>query len=64
MRERAGLSQAALAEKVFVSRASVSYWEHDTYPQAALLPSIAAALGCTIDELYGDDIKNIRIKED
>ena len=23
------------------------------YPEAAKLPAIAAALGCTIDELYG-----------
>ncbi len=53
LRKRAGLSQAALAAKVGVVRAAVSFWEAGVqYPSAAKLPLLAAALGCTIDDLY------------
>lgn len=40
---------------VGVTPAAVLAWERpDCYPEAAKLPLIAAALGCTIDDLYGD----------
>ena len=53
LRKRAGLSQEALAAKVGVVRAPVSFSDAGVqYPSAAKLPLLAAALGCTIDELY------------
>ena len=52
-RQRAGLTQAELAEALGVSRASVNAWENcQTYPNAGLLPEMADLLLCSIDELY------------
>ena len=49
----AGLTQAALAEAMKVSQQAVGKWERgECYPSAAQLPELAAALHCTIDELY------------
>ena len=51
-RKREGLTQAELAEKVFVSQAAVSNWEEGKYPpRRRLLPLIAEALNCTVEEL-------------
>ena len=52
-RIEAGLSQKQLAEILQVTQAAVANWEPGTaYPRAAQLPELAAALHCTIDELY------------
>ena len=52
-RIEAGLSQKQLAEILQVTQAAVANWEAGTaYPRAAQLPELAAALHCTIDELY------------
>lgn len=52
-RKRAGLSQEALAAKVGVGRTAVTFWEAGVqYPSADKLPRLAAALGCSIDDLY------------
>lgn len=52
-RIEAGLSQKQLAEILQVTQAAVANWEAGTaYPRAAQLPELAAALDCTIDELY------------
>lgn len=47
------LTQAELAEKLKVDQTAVSQWElGESMPRAALLPKIAEALGCTIDDLF------------
>ena len=52
-RAAAGLTQQALADRVGVDRPNVANWETGrSLPLAALLPALAEALGCTIDELY------------
>lgn len=46
-------TQQELADALAVERATVAMWETGrSWPSAALLPQIAAALQCTIDELY------------
>lgn len=51
-RLRTGLSQAAAAEHLGVSAASVCQWETGkTLPRAAMLYSIATLYGCTVDDL-------------
>lgn len=53
-REAAGLSQAALAEILEVREGDLYRWEHGkNLPQAHRLPAIAAALGVTLDALFG-----------
>lgn len=55
-RKALGMTQQDLAEKLFVNRAAVAMWETGTaLPRAALLPTIARLLQCSIDELYTDD---------
>lgn len=52
-RKAAGLTQAALAHVIGVSQSSIASWEAGAYyPTADKLPAIAAALSCTIDDLY------------
>ncbi|MFR6334610.1 MAG: helix-turn-helix transcriptional regulator [Oscillospiraceae bacterium] len=52
-RKAAGLTQAALAAILGVSQAAVAAWESGAkLPSAHKLPAIAAALRCTIDDLY------------
>lgn len=54
LRIAAGLRQTDLAEKLHVSQSTVCSWEiGSSMPQAALLPKLADALGCSIDALYG-----------
>lgn len=54
-RERAGMTQGELAERLGVDRTTVTKWESgDAMPRADKLPDIAKALGCTVDELYGN----------
>ena len=55
-RERAGLLQKELADKLGVSRSTVASWESDAspnYPEARYLERIAAILDCSIDYLLG-----------
>ncbi|MBO7667793.1 MAG: helix-turn-helix transcriptional regulator [Firmicutes bacterium] len=52
-RKAAGLTQSQLAERLFVSRQSIDFWERGVkWPTPDRLPAIAEALGCSIDELY------------
>ena len=54
IRERHGISQKALAQTVGVGRSTVAMWENGSIlPNAAKLPELADALGCSIDALYG-----------
>lgn len=55
-REAAGMTLEQLAEKVGVTFGAVSQWELGRInPRAELLPRIAAALGCTVGNLYGEE---------
>ena len=52
LRRANGMTQAELAEKLFVSDKTVSRWERDeSTPDLTLLPIIADLFGITVDEL-------------
>lgn len=56
-RKRAGLTAAELAKKLGCTFRAVYDWEAGYYwPRAELLPQIAAALGCTIDDLFREEV--------
>ena len=57
LRNESELTQHALAEKSGVSRATIARMEGDKdySPSADTLKKLAAALGCTIDELVKSD---------
>ena len=53
LRQARGLTQRQLAELVGMSIPTVCQWEIGLRtPQTRMLPRIARALGCTIDQLY------------
>lgn len=52
LRKAAKMTQTDLGKILGVSFQAVSMWEKGkTHPRAALLPKVADALGCTVDEL-------------
>lgn len=56
LRQKAGLTQAALAEQLGVSDRAVSRWElGEAYPDVTLLPDLATALHVSVDALLGVD---------
>ena len=53
-RKKNDLTQEAFADRLGVTYQSVSRWENGaTYPDLELIPSIAAILGVSVDELLG-----------
>ena len=53
------ISQLDLAKIIGVSQGAVSQWETgQSLPRAELLPKLAAALDCTIDELLSGNKEN------
>ncbi len=55
-RKRAGLSQEALAERLGVSRQSVSKWETgDSEPEIGKLRALASVFGVTVDWLLSEE---------
>ena len=53
LRAEGGMSQAALAKKVFTSQQMINAIEHDaTKPSINLAVRIADVFGCSLDELY------------
>ena len=57
-RARLGLSQEELAEKIFVTRQSVSNWETGkTYPDLQSLLRLSELFGLSLDELIKGDIE-------
>jgi len=54
LRERAGISQEELADKVGSNQKTVAYWErHVGALKPEQIDAIAAALGCTHQEILG-----------
>lgn len=63
LRTGAGMSQEELAEKVFVSRQTISNWENGkSYPDVQSLSLIAGHFGTSIDELVKGDLPMIAEK--
>jgi putative transcriptional regulator len=57
LREEAGLSQAALAEALAVSRQTVNSLETGRYdPSLPLAFAVARYFGTTIEEIFHDDV--------
>jgi len=57
LREEAGLSQAALAEALAVSRQTVNSLENGRYdPSLPLAFAVARYFGTTIEEIFHDDV--------
>ena len=55
LRQQRGITQAQLAEELGLrSSSTVTMWENgDRKPPSSILPRLADALGCSIDELFG-----------
>ena len=55
-REKSGLSQLALAEKLGISQQAIASWETGTKrPSTENLFSLSAALGCKADDLFTNE---------
>lgn len=67
LRKKRGLSQEELAEKLNVSRQSVSKWEsNNTYPETEKIVQICNLFNCSMDDLINDkviDIDQVERKE-
>ena len=63
LREKAGLTQAELAEKLFISDKTVSKWENGKgYPDLSLLEPLAGVLGVSVAELLsGRAVSNVNV---
>ena len=60
LRKKNGYSQEELAEKLGVSRQSVSKWEsNNTYPETDKIIQIANLFDCSMDDLINDKITDI-----
>lgn len=63
LRKRDSITQEQLAEKLDVSRQSVSKWESDTsYPEMDKLIQLCQIFHCTIDELVQGNIRDIHVE--
>ena len=64
LREAAGISQKRLAELMGVQPSVICNWESETaLPRTRQLPALAAALGCTINDLFVPSDKASRTNE-
>ena len=60
LRKKNGYSQEELAEKLGVSRQSVSKWEsNNTYPETDKIIQIANLFDCSMDDLINDKVTNV-----
>lgn len=60
LRKKNGYSQEELAEKLNVSRQSVSKWEsNNTYPETDKIIQIANLFDCSMDDLINDKVTSI-----
>ncbi len=64
MRERNGISQAYLAEKLHVSQGTIGNWETGKrIPDADMLIRIANYFNATVDELLGNESATNQLKD-
>lgn len=57
------LSQEQLADKVFVSRQTVSNWENNkTYPDIQIIVSLSILFNVSLDELIREDLEEMKMK--
>ena len=64
LRKKNGLSQEALGELVNVTRQTISNWELDeTTPNPEQLKALSKALNVSVDELVGNDIKDVLLRK-
>lgn len=64
LRKKAGLSQEQLAEKVDVTRQTISNWElNETTPNPEQLKLLSKTLNISIDELLDNDIRNVLVEK-
>ncbi|MCO4648517.1 transcriptional regulator [Streptococcus infantarius subsp. infantarius] len=57
------LSQEQLADKIFVSRQTVSNWENDkTYPDIQIIMSLSILFNVSLDELIREDLEEMKMK--
>lgn len=62
-RSRLGISQEELAERIYVSRQTISNWETDrTYPDVQSLLLLSDVFDTSIDELVKGDVKTMENK--
>ncbi len=62
LRKKSGLTQQQLADRMMLSKASVSYYEQSLrYPSAEVLVKIAKAFHVTTDYLLGLETKSQKI---
>lgn len=60
-RKELGISQDELAERIFVSRQSISNWENNkTYPDIHTLLLLAETFGVSLDELIKGDVEEMK----
>ncbi len=60
LRKKKGMSQEDLAEKLGVSRQSVSKWEsNNTYPETDKIVQICNIFDCSMDDLINENIETI-----
>ncbi len=56
LRKAAGISQAELAQSLGYGQPNICAWERGrSQPPTDMLPALARALGCTIDDLFEKD---------
>ena len=61
LRERAGISQEQLADKAGSNQKNVAYWERRAVSlKPAQIDAIAAALGCSHQEILGVELPKVR----
>lgn len=64
LRKRDNITQEQLAERLDVSRQSVSKWESDTtYPEMDKLIQLCQMFHCSMDDLVQGTIKNIHVED-
>ena len=52
-RERLGITQEELAQKLSVDRSTVAKWESgEALPRTDKLPELARIFGCSVDDLF------------
>ena len=60
LRQEANLNQKQLASAMGVAQNSISSWETEVMlPRTRDLPLLAKVLGCSIDDLFTDEAKDL-----